>query len=215
MRPITVTVGPLAAASANNICLSQTPTAAFTINGAAATGGVATLDVARRVLVTTTGNETGKTITIVGTDVNGNTQTDVLAGPNISTVQSNLDFKTVTSITISSAAAAALTVGTNGVASSMWMRTDPWALASLLLQCTASGTVNFTVQSTNQDPNSPTDPIAPYLVTWVNSSDASAVNATGTIQTSYTNAPSFVKITLNSGTGSVVTNMTQYGVVPY
>ena len=81
MRPITVALGPLAAAAANNICLTQTPTAAFTLNGALVVGGIAILDVPRRVLVTTTGNESAKTITIIGTDVNGNTQTELMTGP--------------------------------------------------------------------------------------------------------------------------------------
>ena len=107
MRPTTVTVGPLAAASANAIALSQTPTSALTLNGALATGGVATPDVPRRVLITTTANESAKTFTINGTDPNGNTVVDVVTGPNASTAQSHIDFKTITSIVISAAAAGA------------------------------------------------------------------------------------------------------------
>lgn len=215
MRPVTVTVGPLTAASANNIALSQSPTAAFTINGALASGGVATLDKARKVLVTTAADESGKTITITGTDVNGNTQTEIITGPNVGTGATTLDFKTVTAMSISSASAGAITVGTNGVAASMWIRTDEWAHQGAIIQCVASGTVNYTVSGTMQDPNSPTNAIAPYLMTWTNSSDATAVGATGTIMTTYTLVPTFVKITLNSGTGSVTATLAQFAVAPY
>ena len=52
MQPMIVTVGPLASAVANNICTSQTPTAALTLNGSLVTGGVAYLDTPRRILFT-------------------------------------------------------------------------------------------------------------------------------------------------------------------
>lgn len=215
MRPVTVSVGPLAAASANNICLSQTPTSAFTINGALATSGVATLDTPRRVLFTTAANESAKTITIVGTDWNYAPQTEVITGPNATTGYTNLDFRTVTSITISAGAAGAITVGTNTIASSMWVRLDSWAHAQVALQCTATGTVNYTVQQTMQDPNSPTNPVLPYSVVWLNTSDAAAVNAITSIQTNYGYAPIFAKITMNSGSGSITATISQLGSVPY
>src|ERR1700740_493972 len=98
MRRIVTTVGPLASASTNNIALSQTPTASFTINGSLATGGVATLDVARRVLFTPAGNESANKFTITGTDAAGNVITDVVAGGNATATYSAMDFKTVTSI---------------------------------------------------------------------------------------------------------------------
>lgn len=215
MRPITVSVGPLATASANAICLSQTPTGSLTLNGALASGGVATLDVARRVAITSTANESAKTFTVIGTDWAGSPITEILTGGNVTVVNTNLDFKTVTSITISAAAAGALTVGTNTIASSPWVRLDDYALPQVAVQCTPTGTVSYTLQQTLQDPNSPTNPVAPYLVTWLNTADNGAVNATSALQTSYQYAPAFVKVTLNSGTGSVSTTITQLGVVPY
>jgi hypothetical protein len=214
MRPVTVTVGPLAAASANNICLSQTPTSTFTINGALASGGIATLDVARRVLFTPAGNESAKTFTIVGTAANGSTLTEVIAGTNATAFYTNLDFKTVTSITISSAAAAAITVGTNTIASSPWVRFDEFAMPQTAIQCTVSGTVTYTVQQTLQDPNSATDPVNAYSVTWLNSSDAAVVNAGSSAQTSYQYSPTFAKVTITAGTGSVTSNFTQFSNAP-
>lgn len=213
MRKITVSVGPLAAASANNIALSQTPTTTFTLNGALATGGAATLDTPRRVLFTPAGNESANTFTIRGTDRAGNAQTDVVIGGNATATASVLDFVTVTSITLLVGAAGAITVGTNGVAASGWVRLDEWAAASVALQCVVAGTVNYTVQQTLDDPNSATNLVLPYLMTWFSSSDTNVVGATANQQSNYAFAPIFTRVLLNSGTGTVTMNAEQYGVV--
>jgi len=217
MRPVTVTVGPLATASANNICLTQTPTAAagFTINGALASGGVATLDTARRVLITPTGNESANTFTIVGTNASNMPQTEVISGLNATAFYTNLDFKTVTSIALASNAAAAITVGTNNVASSSWVRFDDYALSQTAIQATVSGTVTYSIQQTLQDPSSPTNPVNPYSVAWLNTNDTAGVNASTTIQSSYQYSPTYAKVTITAGTGSVSTVFTQFGVAPY
>jgi len=202
MRPIIVSVGPLATASANAVCLSQTPSAAFTINGALATGGVATMDTPRRVLFTTAGDETGKTIALTGTDRTGNVISETLAAPNVSTVASVLDYATVTAISISSAAAGAITVGTNGVAASSWVRFDEWAPSSVSIQVNVSGTVNYTVQQTLDDPNSPTNAVSASLMTWVSHPDSNLVGATSAVQGNYAYVPVYARVLLNSGTGS-------------
>jgi hypothetical protein len=118
----------------------------------------------------------------------------------------------VTSIAINGAATAAVTVGTNAIASTPWVRLDEWANPPVSIQCDVTGTVNYTVQSTNDDPNSPTDPVSPSAVTWINTNDASAVNAVGSVQTNYIFAPTFVRTLLNSGTGSVAMKVVQYNV---
>lgn len=221
MRPVTVTVGPLTAGSANNIALSQTPGAAgaLTLNGSTVVKGVAVLDHARRVLITTA--DTTHTFTVTGTNASGLAISEVV-GPITTSAFTAQDFLTVTSVTINGAATAAVTVGTNGVASSPWVRLDEWARPEVAIQCNASGTVSYTVQSTLDDPNSPTNPVLPSAVTWVNSPDTNAVAATGSIQTSYGGyatapalTPTFVRILLNSGTGTVTSTVTQLGVAPY
>lgn len=216
MRPVTVTVGPLTAASANNVALSQTPSAgALTLNGAVVTAGVAILDTARRVLITAAADESAKTFTIVGTDRGGMPQTEVVTGPNTTTAQSNLDFKTVTSITISATATGAVTVGTSAVASSMWVRLDNWAPAQTSLQCTVTGTVSYTVEQTLQDPNSPSDAVLPYGMAWLSSADPNVVGATSSQASYFANPPLFVRVTLNSGAGSVSSVVSQNSVAPY
>lgn len=201
MRPVTHTVGPLVAASANNIALSQTPTTTLTINGSTASGGVATLDTYRRVLVTTAGAESGKTLTIVGTTFGPSDVTDVLALPSIGTVASVIDFKTITSMTISSAAAGAMTVGTNGTAGSPWFMCDAYASPNVSIQMNVSGTVNYTVQQTLDNPNNPgTGVVLPYQMSWKNSSDVNVVAATSTQQSNYLFPPRFIRVFLNSQT---------------
>ena len=85
----TVIMGPLAAAAATGIALSQSGTAgtALTLNGSLVTSGVANLgSIARRVIVTSAGNDSTNTFTIVGTDRYGRTQTEVLTGANASEI---------------------------------------------------------------------------------------------------------------------------------
>lgn len=211
MRPVTATVGPLAAASANNIALSQTPGAAgtLTLNGSLVVAGVALLDNPRRVLITTA--DTTHTFTVTGATPTGAVISEVV-GPITTSAYTAQDFSTVTSVTINGAATAAVTVGTNGIASTPWVRLDEWASPPIGIQCNATGTVSYTVQSTYDDPNSPTNPVSPSAVTWINTSDANAVNATGNVQTNYLFAPTFVRALLNSGSGSVAMKVIQYNV---
>lgn len=197
MRPVRLTVGPFAAASANNICLSQTPGAAgnLTINGALASGGVATLDVARRVLFTFAGNETGKTFVVYGTDRNGVSITESVAGVNATTTYTVLDFKTVTQISISAAAAGALTVGTNGIASSAPVVLDANGPPQISLQVAVSGTINYTIQQTLDDPFSMSE-----STVWFSHGDPSVVSATTSQQSEYAYVPTMTRLLINSNT---------------
>jgi len=215
MQPISATVGPIDAADADGICESQTPSGAgaLTLDGVLVSGGVATLDAARRVLITAVGDESGKTFVITGTSYNGQVQSETITGPNATTAQSVLDYKTVISVTISAAAANAITVGTNGVASSRWLRLDNWAFPQVGIQCNVNGTVNYTVQQTLDDPNDPTNPVAVSAVNWVNHPDISLVGATATVQGNYGYAPLYARVTLNSGTGSATMTLVQHNNV--
>lgn len=211
MRPITATVGPLTAGSTNNIALSQTPGAAgaLTLNGSLVVNGVAILDNPRRVLITTA--DTTHTFTITGATPTGSaiSESFLVAG---GATYSQLDYATVSSVTISGAATGAVTVGTNGIASTPWVRLDEWASPPVGIQCNATGTVNYSVQSTYDDPNSPTNAVLPSASTWINTNDTNAVNAAGNVQTNFLFTPIFVRVLLNSGSGSVAMTVVQYNV---
>lgn len=146
-----------AAASANNIAASQSPlTAALTLNGSTVSGGVAILDAARRVIVTSGGDDTGISFVIVGTNRNGNALTQTITGANGAAATTTQDFKTVTSITPSGSVASTVTAGTSGVGSSQWYSADTFSNPfNLGIGVVVTGTINFTVEYTYDNVNSP------------------------------------------------------------
>ena len=70
-------------------------TAAMTLTAAAGTGAFHATDQAAKVTLTSGGNMSGVTVTITGTDIAGNTQTEDIAGPNANTVTSTKFYNTV------------------------------------------------------------------------------------------------------------------------
>ena len=102
-----------AAYDRDGICASQTPSGAgnMTINGALATSGAVTMDVPRCVSVYGTGNESGKTFLFTGTDEYGQTMSELVTGPNNTTVYGAKAFWTITSVYASAATAAAVEIG--------------------------------------------------------------------------------------------------------
>lgn len=204
MQPMTVTVGPIAAADANGISESQTPTTGpLTLDGVLVTGGVAVLDVQRRVLITTAADESTRTFTVTGTNWAGNEISQTIVGPNASTGATTISFKTVTSVTISGNAAGAVEVGTNGVADSPWVRFDDFAPNYVSVACVISGTANWTVQITLDDPNDPQVPIAAGSMTFQNATDTNLVSQAISNRGGIQYAPTFARVVLNSGSGSV------------
>jgi hypothetical protein len=172
--------------------------------------GVAVLDNPRRVLITTA--DTTHVFTVTGTSPTGTLLTETV-GPITTSAYTTQDFATVTSITVNGAPTAAVTVGTNGVAATPWVRTDEWANPSVSIQCDVTGTVNYTVQVSNDDPNDPTNPVLPQNMTWINSNDSDVVSATTSQLSNYLFSPRYVRTLLNSGAGSVSMTVTQYDVV--
>jgi hypothetical protein len=104
------------ALDADGICASQTSGATastLTINGAKASGGVATLNSARQITLASAANLADKTFTITGTDVNGDALTESLTGPNNNTVTSTKHFLTVTEIAFTDGTSGTMTAGFN------------------------------------------------------------------------------------------------------
>lgn len=192
--------------SISSIVISAASAGAITVGRA----GTATFDTPRRFTVTSGGNDTGITFTVAGTDAQGNKIGEVITGASGSAAQSALDYKTILSVLSSGAVATTVTFGTNGVASSQWVRFDDYAsMATIAIQCTVSGTVNYTVQQTLDDPNWLYSGITAYGMTWVDHPSTSLAAATATAQGNYAYAPLFARVTLNSGTGSVVGTFNQ------
>lgn len=173
------------------------------------TNGVAVLDKARRVLITSAGNDSNKTFTVTGTDWNGNIVSETITGGNVAAVATTRDFLTVTSIVPSAATAGAITVGTNGVASTRPIILDEYAVAPTTLQINVTGTVNYTVQSTLDDPGV----VAWSDIVWVDSADAAVVGATANKMSSFAYVPKMTRVLLNSGSGTVKYTVLQAGSI--
>jgi hypothetical protein len=143
----------MAAADDDAVCLSQTPTGAgaLTIAGAMASGGVATLDVPRNLLLTAAANDSARTLTITGTDRYGRALSVATAAPNATTATVALyDFKTVTGVRIDAASAGALKIGTGSSLEGQWIPID-WANfveATVAVVVSAGASLSYTVQST-------------------------------------------------------------------
>ena len=81
--------------------------------------------------------------------------------------------------------------------------------SSDLIQCDVTGTVNYTVQSTLDDPNDPFNPVTAENVVWVSSSDVAVVGANSTQQSNFLFTPKYAKILINSGSGTVTATFLQ------
>ena len=107
-----------------------------------------------------------------------------------------------------------VSVGPNASANtdSQWMRLDEWAGGQVCFQTTVTGTVNYSVPTTNDDPNDILNPVA--SPNW----DSTLTGVTGATANAYgiLNAvPRYIKINLASGTGSVSMTVTQSLSVPF
>lgn len=200
----------LAAASATNIAASQSPGAgAITLNGSAATGGVATLDTQRRVIITSGGNDTGITFTVNGTNQSGAPISETIAGAS-GVAQTNLDFKTVTSVTHTGSVASTVTIGTNGVGSSLWQivnwNTDPNNIGFQVEL--RSGAANFSVQYTLDDPNNLLTGLGYPLPI----NHPTVASQTATIDATFSTPIIAMRLLTNSGTGTLWCRLLQAGI---
>jgi hypothetical protein len=218
MRPQVVTVGPLAAASATNIRTASGIAApgAVVLNGSLVSGGVATMDKPRRTLYTFAGNEVGKSLVQTGTNWADQVISETIAGTAPGTVATVLDYKTITSVVASAAFAGNVSIGTNAVAASPWVQFDAFANpGTVAIQLDVTGTVNYTLQQTLDDPNLRNDLVTPAgllpEMTWLPCGDATVVGATADAQTNYAFTPVWARVQLNSGSGSVKMTALQAG----
>lgn len=115
MSPINVYDVVPAALVTNGICTQQTITGASNavINGSLASGGVATLDVPRNVIVDAAGAATA-VLTVYGTDAYGISMSEAITLNGTTAVAGKKAFKTITRIA-SSATATDIFVGTGDV----------------------------------------------------------------------------------------------------
>ena len=172
--------------------------------------GVAVLDTGRRILITTT--DTTTIFTLTGTDPTGNpiSESFIVSG---GASYSQYDYTTLTSVTANQGPTAALTIGTNGVASSAWVGLDEWANSQIFIQIDVTGNCNYTLQFTGDTTNSTvgaTD--IPANMQWLPSNDLNVVNATTSQQTNFLFTPTWARVLMNSGNGTVTAKFIQPNV---
>lgn len=152
------------APDADGICASQTLGAAgaFTINGAlrdlpATQQGVNRVVLAgiqRTVSITCAADISTVNFTIVGTDLRGAAVTETLAGPDTTptTVETTAEYHTITSVTADASVGTATTIGTGTTGQTNWYTFDYYiAPVAISLQADISGTINYTVRTTDDD----------------------------------------------------------------
>lgn len=97
-------------------------------------------------------------------------------------------------------------------ADSQWLFLDPWAGGSIGYQAVVSGTVVYSIQTTFDDPNSPTNPVAsPTWDSLLTGVSSIATSTSGTLPV----IPAYIKVLLESGTGSVALTVNQALSVPF
>jgi hypothetical protein len=201
--PRTFVMGPLGTTTngaGTYVVSASQSVSSTTIYGAA----VATLDTPRRILLTPAADESANTFTITGTGWNGDPITEVLAGGNATATYTNLDFSTITQIVATNTAGGAVTVGTNGVASSRWLRFDDYSPAPNAIQVSVSGTVNYTIEDNLQTESSVSGGLS--ALTWVG---VGIVGGSASTITPFAYTPMRLRVTLNSGSGSIIATVLQ------
>ena len=134
------------ALDADGICASQTSGATagtLTINGAKASGGVATLNSARQITLASAANLADKTFTITGTDANGDVLTESLTGPNNETVTTSKHFLTVTEIAFTDGTSGTITAGFNTSAIAVIFAGRTRLKGAFIVNSAAGGIVSF------------------------------------------------------------------------
>lgn len=83
------------------------------------------------------------------------------------------------------------------------VRFDNWAPGPVSVQVVVTGTVVYTVQVSNDDPNDPVAPIDVASMAWSSAPDAALVTQSTTSIGTLVSAPVFGCVYLASGNGSV------------
>ncbi|MCP4613023.1 MAG: hypothetical protein GY845_30385 [Planctomycetes bacterium] len=152
MRPKQIEV-TMATADRNGISVAQTTAGAanLTITGAYASGGVATTDVPRHVSIYSSGNLSGVTFTVTGTDRFGNAISEAITGPSNATVIGLYNFKTITQVAASGAVGTNVEVGTANALESQWIPVGRTPNYGVMVVLSSGASLTYSVHYTPDD----------------------------------------------------------------
>ena len=107
------------------------------------------------------------------------------------------------------------TDATAGTTYSSLVRMDSWAAPQSVVQVTVTGTATYTVETSMDDPNSPTNPVAVASMTWVDATDSAIVGKTAKATGILAATPTFVRLKQTAGNGSCSMTIVQFGNATY
>ena len=144
VNAVTITADTVALdADGISVAASVGNNAALTIGGALADGGAVALSHGRIVTILSAGNDSGKSFTVVGTDINGAAQTESITGANAGTATGAVFFLTIASITAVGNPAGNVSAGVNASAADVVFAGRSRLKGVFLTSTATAGTVDF------------------------------------------------------------------------
>jgi len=146
--PVTITADTVALdADGISTAASVGNNAALVINGALADSGSVTLSHGRLITILSAGDDDEISFTIVGTDVNGDPQTETVTGANAGTATSSKYFKTIASITAVGNPAGNVSAGINASAADAIFTMRSRLKGMFLTSTATAGEIDFLTSS--------------------------------------------------------------------
>lgn len=200
-RPKRFTITPVN--DTNNIATTQTPSA----GGAQALTLVSspvTFTTPHKAVITATGDESGRTFTIVGLDGQGQPKTEVVTGPNTTTAASAAYWLQIDSVTVDANTANSVIVGTTGLCASPWYPVDRRSKdfgIGFGCEISTGGAMTYTVQHTFDDLQSLDETITTF-------DHENVIDATASDDGNYAFSPAGIRLVVTAFTsGSIQFNI--------
>lgn len=146
--PVTITADTVALdADGISTATSVGNNAALVIGGALADGGSVTLSHGRIVTILSAGDDSAKSFTVVGTDVNGDSQTESITGANAGTATGAVYFKTISGISAVGNPAGNVSAGVNASAADVIFTMRSRLKGAFLTSTATAGQIDFLTTS--------------------------------------------------------------------
>jgi len=144
VQAVTITADTVALdADGISVATSVGNNAALVIGGALASGGAVALSHGRIVTILSAGNDAAKSFTVVGTDINGDSQTESITGANAGTATGAVFFLSIASITAVGNPAGNVSAGVNASAADVIFSGRSRLKGIYLTSTATAGTVDF------------------------------------------------------------------------
>ena len=148
VKAVTITADTVALdADGISVAAAVGNNAALVIGGALASGGAVALDSGRIVTILSAGDDSAKSFTVTGTDVNGDAQTESITGANAGTATGSSYFLTISGISAVGNPAGNVSAGVNGSAADVVFAGRSRLKGVFLTSTATAGTVNFLTTS--------------------------------------------------------------------